>query len=250
MSHITTFTHHDSRGGGGAPASRRGLRHIGAVLAGSIVLAVLLLVVANLAFAQSAKKKNTPTSSPFWSRTSTPARPARSPIGSWTSREGCCSQPITRGSRGTVEEQRYEPGTRLVKDIDPGPLVIKKMEKTETGSSAPDSVLRTKKWIYFQATTVKYGEELWKSDGTEWGTKVVKDIVPGRAIRSRRHRLHSPENDVLQGVGQEARRGAVENRRDREGTKLIKDINPDLPPEPAATRASAVSPRAGAIPTP
>ena len=36
------------------PASRRGWRYIGAVLASSIVLAALLLVLANLAFAQSA----------------------------------------------------------------------------------------------------------------------------------------------------------------------------------------------------
>jgi hypothetical protein len=68
MSHITTVTHHDSRSSGGAPASpdkppasRRGLQHIGAMLAGSIVLAVLLLVLANLAFAQSAQKKKAPS---------------------------------------------------------------------------------------------------------------------------------------------------------------------------------------------
>ena len=72
MSHITTVTYRDSRGSGGAPASpdkpsasRRGLRHIGAVLAGSIVVAALLLVLANLAFAQSAKKKATPHLKPF-----------------------------------------------------------------------------------------------------------------------------------------------------------------------------------------
>ena len=65
MSHLTTVTHYDSRGSGGAPASRRGLRHIGAVLAGSIVLAALLLVVANLAFAQSAKKKPPSKLEPF-----------------------------------------------------------------------------------------------------------------------------------------------------------------------------------------
>src|SRR5215212_5736298 len=73
MSQITTVTHHDSRASGGAAASsdkpaasRRGLRHIGAVLAGSIVVAALLLVLANLAFAQSAqKKKAQPDLKPF-----------------------------------------------------------------------------------------------------------------------------------------------------------------------------------------
>src|SRR5215217_444548 len=186
MSHITTLTHHDSRSSSGAPASpdkppasRRRLRHIGAVLAGSIVLAALLLVLANLAFAQSAKKKAPSNLKPFLVEDIYPGKTGSEPnwlvdfkgkllFGANHPRFG---EELWR-SNGTRS------GTRLVRDIDPGPLVIKKMENTETGSSAPDSVLRTKKWIYFQATTVKYGEELWKSDGTKSGTKVIKDIVP------------------------------------------------------------------------
>src|SRR5215208_5068025 len=186
MSHVTTVTNHDSHGSGGAPASPdkltaswRRLRHIGAVLAGSIVLAALLLVLANLAFAQSAKKKATPHLKPFLVEDIYPGKTGSEPnwlvdfkgrllFGANHPRFG---EELWR-SNGTRS------GTRLVKDIDSGPLVIKKMENTETGSSAPDSVLRTKKWIYFQATTVKYGEELWKSDGTKSGTKLVKDINP------------------------------------------------------------------------
>src|SRR5215208_6354135 len=184
VSHTTTVTHHDSRSSSGAPASpdkppasRRRLRHIGAVLAGSIVLAALLLVLANLAFAQSAKKKAPSNLKPFLVEDIYPGKTGSEPnwlvdfkgkllFGANHPRFG---EELWR-SNGTRS------GTRLVRDIDPGPLVIKKMENTETGSSAPDSVLRTKKWIYFQATTVKYGEELWKSDGTKKGTTVVKDI--------------------------------------------------------------------------
>src|ERR687897_789537 len=180
MSHVTTVTHHGSRGSGGAPASRRRLRHMGAVLAGSIVVAALLLVLANLAFAQSAqKKKAQPHLKPFLVEDIYPGKTGSEPnwlvdfkgrllFGANHPRFG---EELWR-SNGTRS------GTKLVKDIDPGPLVIKKMENTETGSSAPDSVLRTKKWIYFQATTVKYGEELWKTDGTEKGTKLIKDINP------------------------------------------------------------------------
>src|SRR5919107_6452583 len=188
MSHITALKHHDSRGSGEAPtspdkspASRRGWRCIGAVLAGGIVLAALLLVLANLAFAQPAKKKATPHLKPFLVEDIYPGKTGSEP--NWLvdfkgrllfgANHPKFGEELWR-SNGTRS------GTRLVKDIDPGPLVIKKMENTETGSSVPDSVLRTKKSIYFQATTVKYGEELWKSDGTESGTKVVKDIVPGR----------------------------------------------------------------------
>src|SRR5919112_138196 len=186
MSHITTLKHHDSRGSGEAPtspdkppASRRGWRSIGAVLASSIVLAALLLVLANLAFAQSAKKKATPHLKPFLVEDIYPGKTGSEP--NWLvdfkgrllfgANHPKFGEELWR-SNGTRS------GTSLVKDIDPGPLVIKKMEKTETGSSAPDSVLRTKKWIYFQATTVKYGEELWKSAGTTSGTKVIKNINP------------------------------------------------------------------------
>src|SRR5215218_2060668 len=233
MSHVTTVTHHGSRGSGGAPASRRRLRHMGAVLAGSIVVAALLLVLANLAFAQSAqKKKAQPHLKPFLVEDIYPGKTGSEPnwlvdfkgrllFGANHPRFG--EEPWR--SNGTRS------GTRLVKDIDPGPLVIKKMENTETGSSAPDSVLRTKKWIYFQATTVKYGEELWKSDGTKSGTKVVKDIVPGPGDSG-------PEDIVSTAPRTTFFRAWDKNHGEElwktdgttKGTTLIKDINPDLPP--------------------
>ena len=104
MSHITTVTHHE-RGSGGVPASpdkltasRRRLRHIGAVLAGSIVVAALLLVVANLAFAQSAKK-NQPNLQPFLVEDIYPGKTGSEPNYLVDFKEGCCSQPIIRSSQ-------------------------------------------------------------------------------------------------------------------------------------------------------
>ncbi|HEY6714189.1 MAG TPA: ELWxxDGT repeat protein [Rubrobacter sp.] len=239
MSHITTVTHHDSPGSGGAPASldkpsasRRGLRHIGAVLAGSIVLAALLLVLANLAFAQSAKKKATPHLKPFLVEDIYPGETGSEPnwlvdfkgsllFGANHPRFG---EELWR-SNGT------KPGTKLVKDIDPGPLVIKKMEKTETGSSAPDSVMRTKKWIYFQATTVKYGDELWKSDGTKWGTKIVKDIVPGPGVSDPEDIVSTaPRTTFFRAWDKKHGEELWKTDGTEKGTTLIKDINPDLPP--------------------
>src|SRR5215218_5011488 len=248
MSHVTTVTHHGSRGSGGAPASRRRLRHMGAVLAGSIVVAALLLVLANLAFAQSAqKKKAQPHLKPFLVEDIYPGKTGSEPnwlvdfkgrllFGANHPRFG--EEPWR--SNGTRS------GTRLVKDIDPGPLVIKKMENTETGSSAPDSVLRTKKWIYFQATTVKYGEELWKSDGTKSGTKLVKDINPAApapintACKRRKSCVGSSWVDDITVVGKTAagrriyftandgKHGLELWKSDgtAKGTKLVKDINP------------------------
>src|SRR5215218_3954993 len=184
VSHITTVPHPDSPGSGEAPASpdklsasRRRLRHIGAILAGSIVVAALLLVLANLAFAQSAKKKAQPDLKPFLVEDIYPGKTGSEP--NWL--VDFKGKLLFAAAHPDFGEELWSSngtrsGTKLVKDIDPGPLVIKKMEKTEIGSSAPDSVLHTKKWIYFQATTVKYGEELWKSDGTAKGTTLVKDI--------------------------------------------------------------------------
>ena len=239
MSHITTVTHRDSPGSGAAPtssdkpsASRRRLRHIGAVLAGSIVVAALLLVLANLAFAQSAKKKATPHLKPFLVEDIYPGKTGSEPnwlvdfkgsllFGANHPRFG---EELWR-SNGT------KPGTKLVKDIDPGPLVIKKMEKTETGSSAPDSVLRTKKWIYFQATTVKYGDELWKSDGTKWGTKLVKDIVPGPGTSDPEDIVSTaPRTTFFRAWDKKHGEELWKTDGTQKGTTLIKDINPDLPP--------------------
>src|SRR5215216_2558457 len=239
MSHITTLTHHDSRSSSGAPASpdkppasRRRLRHIGAVLAGSIVVAALLLVLANLAFAQSAKKKAQPNLKPFLVEDIYPGKTGSEPnwlvdfkgkllFGANHPRFG---EELWR-SNGTRS------GTRLVKDIDPGHLVIKKMENTETGSSAPDSVLRTKKWIYFQASTVKYGEELWKSDGTNSGTKVVKDIVPGPGDSGPEDIVSTaPRTTFFRAWDKHHGEELWKTDGTQRGTKLIKDINPDLPP--------------------
>jgi uncharacterized repeat protein (TIGR01451 family) len=72
-----------------------------------------------------------------------------------------------------------EAGTMRVADIEPGP-----------GGSAPGSGFWGEEWngiaalggvLYFAATTTSQGRELWRSDGTQAGTWIVKDIVPGSA---------------------------------------------------------------------
>src|SRR5918998_1398091 len=246
MSHITTVTHHGSRGSGGAPASpdkppasRRGLRHIGVVLAGSIVSAALLLVLANLAFAQSAQKKALPDLKPFLVEDIYPGETGSEP--NWlmdfkgtllfTADHPKFGEELWR-SNGT------KPGTRLLKDIDPGPLVINAVEDTETGSSAPDNVLRKRNVIYFQATTAKHGVELWKSDGTARGTTLVKDIntIPGNSNSNDTTGAvnRSAEVEKLFVVGKtlyfranDGKRGVELWKSDgtRSGTKLLKDIN-------------------------
>jgi ELWxxDGT repeat protein len=58
-------------------------------------------------------------------------------------------------------------GTRLVKDINPGP------------DSGTYSILSANGVLYLGANHPSYGSELWKSDGTEAGTVLIKDIRPG-----------------------------------------------------------------------
>src|SRR5215217_3243263 len=180
VSHTTTVTHHDSPGSGGAPASpdkppasRRRLRHIGAVLAGSIVLGALLLVLANLAFAQSAKKKAPSNLKPF-----------------------------------------------LVEDIYPG----------KTGSE-PNYLVDFKGKLLFAAMHPEYGEELWKSDGTKSGTKIVKDIVPGPGDSGAEGFVSiAPRTTFFRAWDKNHGEELWKTDGTTKGTTLIKDINPDLPP--------------------
>lgn len=60
-------------------------------------------------------------------------------------------------------------GTRVVKDINPGPP-----------DSTPKDFTAHGDLVYFQANDGEHGVELWCSDGTEAGTRLVKDINPGK----------------------------------------------------------------------
>lgn len=70
-----------------------------------------------------------------------------------------------------------EAGTALVKDINPGPSDAFFMAQ-DYGDFLP-YFTRMREAIYFEATDGQSGFELWKTDGTEAGTVLVKDINPG-----------------------------------------------------------------------
>ena len=239
MSHITTVTHHDSRGSGGAPASpgnppasRRGLRHIGAVLAGSIVLAVLLLVLANLAFAQSAKKKNPQDLNPYLVEDIYPGETDSEP-NHLVDFKGTLLFSANHPDFGEElwKSQGKAGNTKIVQDIDPGPLVIIEVEKTETGSSAPDKLLVTKKWLYFAATTAKTGEEIFKSNGTNGGTSVLKDIVPGPGDSGAEDFVSTgPKETFFRAWDADHGEELWKTDGTTRGTVLVKDINLDSPP--------------------
>ena len=66
-----------------------------------------------------------------------------------------------------------EAGTVLVIDIWPG------MFGPIPASSAPANLTDVSGTLFFQCNDGSHGDELWKSDGTEAGTVLVKDIDPG-----------------------------------------------------------------------
>ncbi|MBA5629667.1 T9SS type A sorting domain-containing protein [Moheibacter lacus] len=64
-----------------------------------------------------------------------------------------------------------EPGTMMLKDIGG--------ETYADGVKPGNDFLILNNHFYFYGYTQSYGYELWKSDGTEEGTQMVKDIFPG-----------------------------------------------------------------------
>ena len=76
-------------------------------------------------------------------------------------------------------------GTRLVKDINPAPATYglngEQFDGANTGSSSPSGLVNVNGTLFFFASDGTRGYELWKSDGTEAGTVLVKDINPGAA---------------------------------------------------------------------
>ena len=64
-----------------------------------------------------------------------------------------------------------EAGTVLVKDID--------LATTTTTTTPAPTLTGVGGTLFFTADDGTHGRELWKSDGTEAGTVLVKDIHPG-----------------------------------------------------------------------
>src|SRR5262249_32668278 len=72
------------------------------------------------------------------------------------------------GANGVELWKTSGTGNVMVKDICPG-----------TCSGYPSGLRYANGILYFQATDLTGGQELWRSDGTDGGTFRVADIVPG-----------------------------------------------------------------------
>jgi len=107
-------------------------------------------------------------------------------------------------------------GTRLVRDIRPG---------RKSGMSWSEaSLAQFEGELYFVANDGRHGHELWRSDGTRKGTRLVRDIGPGwssvwwaRPVAAGEHLYFVAEREA---------EGAELWRTDgtRKGTRLVRDI--------------------------
>ncbi|QIN81828.1 hypothetical protein GBA63_03615 [Rubrobacter tropicus] len=235
MSYIATFVRRGPRGSGAPETpdkpspSRPGGRRIGVALAGSVVLAAMLLVLTNLASAQTAQP-GPPSPRPFLVEDIYPGATGSEPNHLMNLRGRLLfsanhpdfGEELWR-SNGTAQT------TELVRDIDPGRLVINDVEVPN--SSAPDKVMLTKRWIYFAATTASNGEELWKSDGSNRGTVLVKDIVPGSGSSGAEDfEPVSAKTTFFRAWDADHGEELWKTDGTQRGTTLVKDINPDAPP--------------------
>lgn len=110
-------------------------------------------------------------------------------------------------------------GTTIVKDIATGP--------TSSNSENNFNLFSNGSYLLFSAeTTAAQGVELWRSDGTNAGTVVVKDIYSG-ADSSMPHNFIAYNNIVLF-LAKNAANGEELWKTDGTdgGTVLVKDINP------------------------
>ena len=112
-------------------------------------------------------------------------------------------------------------GTVLVKDINPGPRGS--MYNSIGAFGQMEALGNT---LFFRANDGETGSEIWTSDGTAAGTRLVKDIWPGH---------HESFPMMLTAFGNEVFFDAEDDEHGEElwktdgspdGTVLVKDINP------------------------
>jgi ELWxxDGT repeat protein len=113
------------------------------------------------------------------------------------------------------------PAPQLLKDINTTPL-----------DSSPVLGAKLGRFTYFTAIDPTHGEELWRTDGTEAGTKLVKDVASGAVGPGSGQPADSNIRDMIVWNGalyfsaEDSAHGRELWRSDgtRDGTKLLKDV--------------------------
>ncbi|MFP4440136.1 MAG: ELWxxDGT repeat protein [Chloroflexaceae bacterium] len=97
---------------------------------------------------------------------------------------------------------------------------------TVVASSYPESLTAIGDTLFFSAEDGQHGDELWKSDGTPEGTRLVRDINPGPASSSAVLLMNG--NGTLFFAADDGQHGTELWKSDgtRAGTLMLRDINP------------------------
>jgi ELWxxDGT repeat protein len=80
------------------------------------------------------------------------------------------------------------------------PYLVKDINATTNSiaaSSSPANFIKFGSRIYFSATTAAYGRELWSTDGTQSGTTLVADVLPGASVSSNPSRFVNVNGHLL-----------------------------------------------------
>ena len=81
---------------------------------------------------------------------------------------------------------------------------------------------------FFAASDDAHGEELWVTDGTPEGTKLVKDIVPGSASSNVGYLTRFNDKVVFQAYTDDADMELWISDGTEDGTYMVKDINKQI----------------------
>lgn len=127
--------------------------------------------------------------------------------------DGINGEELWRSDDGTTA------GTVMVKDIYPG-----------SESSYPNEIFGFNGAIYFSAINGTHGRELWKSDGTQAGTNMLKDLNPGDNGSWSSPNTFAALNNVLCFNAYHPEYGFELWKTDgtAEGTVVVKDISEGL----------------------
>ena len=135
----------------------------------------------------------------------------------------CGMLPSTSGAQAAAHR-----GAVLVKDINPGRSAS--ITAIYCGDCNPPynggELTDVRGTLYFSANDGKHGFELWRSDGTRRGTRMVKDINPGKGWSNLSG--ITAVNRIIYFTADDGIHGAELWRSDgtARGTRMVKDINP------------------------
>ncbi|TVZ56146.1 putative secreted protein (Por secretion system target) [Lutibacter sp. Hel_I_33_5] len=111
-----------------------------------------------------------------------------------------------------------EAGTVLIKDIIVGTVNFK-------SGSAPKDLIAAGNTLYFIADDGVHGSELWKSNGTETGTVLIKDTFPGKLGGASNNTVVAYNNYVFfKGTDTNGQEPWISDGTEA-GTKMLKDTN-------------------------